>query len=392
MSSSNARQLRWPRLGSLALLLLSTVVSLGVAELVLSAIPGVQEPERPVVTRYDSLLGWSLVPDTSATIREAEFTASERINALGLRGPEVPASKPPGEIRVLLLGDSFTEGYTVDQGQTLDRVLEGALGELPARVINAGTRGWSTDQELLYFKSNAAELAPDVTVLLFFINDVCMNARDRYWRGSKPRYALKGDSLVLGNVPVPPPAEGRPGGGVGDALRRTALYQTLARAADRLERRLAPPPVPRERAPWLLSDDAHPCLAEGWELTARLLVELRREAETVGSRLIVFWVPTREAVYPESWEHTRRAYATDPDSLSPTADAERLGEICSSKGLDCLIPLEAFRDAARSSDQPLYYVQDPHWAPAGHALAGRLLAKAVRERLAGSGDAAAGVP
>ena len=72
-------------------------------------------------------------------------------------------------------------------------------------VINAGTGGYSTDQELLWFTTEGIKYRPDLTVLLVCYNDVLFNAVDRYWRGYKPLFRIDGDTLKLTNVPVPPP-------------------------------------------------------------------------------------------------------------------------------------------------------------------------------------------
>ena len=62
-----------------------------------------------------------------------------RINSLGYRGANFPAEKRPGEFRVLAVGDSFTYGDFVDNGETLPARLEEALR---ARCGNVTQCGW----------------------------------------------------------------------------------------------------------------------------------------------------------------------------------------------------------------------------------------------------------
>ncbi len=98
-----------------------------------------------------------------------------QINAHGLRGPDRPYEKPPGVRRVLLLGDSITEGYSVEEPYTLRSVLEALLnsrGEGRFEVINGGTAGYSTDQEYLFYVAEGVRYEPDVVVLLFCYNDL----------------------------------------------------------------------------------------------------------------------------------------------------------------------------------------------------------------------------
>src|SRR5262245_1945927 len=50
-----------------------------------------------------------------------------RINALGLKDREYPAEKPAGTFRVLVLGDSYTEGFGLTIPQTMPKQLEAML-------------------------------------------------------------------------------------------------------------------------------------------------------------------------------------------------------------------------------------------------------------------------
>ena len=128
--------------------------------------------------RHDPLLGWSQEP--GATGRYVgprpwpiEFQATVSINSLGLRGPEVPA-RSDGELRVLFLGDSMVAGFEVEYEQTyvalLERELSSRLGR-PVRTINAGVRGYGTDQYYLYFVERGRALDADVVVVFHSGND-----------------------------------------------------------------------------------------------------------------------------------------------------------------------------------------------------------------------------
>ncbi len=66
-----------------------------------------------------------------------------RTNALGLRGPELPAAKPDGEFRILALGDSVTMGWGVEEKHSYPPRLEEELGRRghQVRVLNAGVPG-----------------------------------------------------------------------------------------------------------------------------------------------------------------------------------------------------------------------------------------------------------
>jgi hypothetical protein len=74
-----------------------------------------------------------------------------------------------GRARILMLGDSFTQGYAADVGESFVETLEANLPD--AVVWNAGIGGTGTNQALATFADLGPILQPQLTVLGFFIND-----------------------------------------------------------------------------------------------------------------------------------------------------------------------------------------------------------------------------
>jgi lysophospholipase L1-like esterase len=163
--------------------------------------------------RHDPTLGWSHEPNAHGQFIgpnpfPIEFDARIETNSLGLRGPELDAPRP-GERRVLFLGDSFVAGFEVEQEETfatlLERDLERRLGA-PVRVINAGVRGYGTDQSYLWYRERGRELGAELVVNFFSPNDFEDNMtlhRPRRLFG-KPAFArLESGELELRGTPVP---------------------------------------------------------------------------------------------------------------------------------------------------------------------------------------------
>ena len=86
----------------------------------------------PLIEHHETL-GWAKAPGRSAWIRRPEYTVRLEINSLGLRGPERAYAKPEGVKRVLLVGDSFAEGFTVAEQDTVRARLEEHLSSLAVR-------------------------------------------------------------------------------------------------------------------------------------------------------------------------------------------------------------------------------------------------------------------
>jgi hypothetical protein len=391
---------------NLLLLGVVTLVCLALAEVAarVAGAGGRTDPELSGAHAYDSLLGWRNVPLSTQMVETREYRISERFNSRSVRGPERTIPRPRGVRRVLLLGDSFVEGYTVDAESTSAAVLERLLAEggAPAEVINGGTAGYSTDQELLAYRSLYRAYQPDVVVLLPYVNDIWYNTQTRYWRGFKPRFTLASGALTLTNVPVPRPqpdefayrVEG--GRGLAGLVRRfdawlgrhSVLYQVVRRVLTATPVlsgtliRLGFAAVPGEFRPWHAAPDS--ALADAWRVTEALLAELRDEVGRDGARLVVFHVPARPAVYDDDWRRTRQTYAFD-QSWNPRQEAVVLRDICARQRLLCVFPEAAFRrEASRltPSGGRLYFAQDAHWTASGNALAARMIAQALADSAA----------
>lgn len=106
-----------------------------------------------------------------AVARRDPWAVECRYNSLHFRGPEI-GPKPPGTLRVAVLGDSFTEGEGVREEDAYPRVLERLLnrGRLRYEVDNCGRRGADFPQLAELFDQVMA-LDPDVVVYAMVLND-----------------------------------------------------------------------------------------------------------------------------------------------------------------------------------------------------------------------------
>lgn len=100
------------------------------------------------------------------------------INSQGLRDKEYLVNKPPNTYRIMVLGDSITLGWGVEQKDCYAKQLEELLSKnfspktsFKYEVINTGVGNYNTVQELTYFKEDGYRFNPDMVILAFFIND-----------------------------------------------------------------------------------------------------------------------------------------------------------------------------------------------------------------------------
>lgn len=127
--------------------------------------------------RGHPIFGWTYNPTFALDVDEIEI----HVNSLGLRGPEVPERKEPGELRVLCLGGSTTGCEEVREAETwparLEAWLRERIPERPIRVINAGVPTYDTRMSLLDYSVRLHRLEPDVVAIYHGINDLRSHAR-----------------------------------------------------------------------------------------------------------------------------------------------------------------------------------------------------------------------
>jgi lysophospholipase L1-like esterase len=111
---------------------------------------------------------------------------SASANRLGFRGPDVTVPKPAGVYRIVLLGESSTHGWYVNDDQTIDAYLRAVLaGERPdlrVEVVDLAYDGYDSYQMWQRLAHDGVPLQPDLVVVNAGVNDV-RNARYAHLHG-----------------------------------------------------------------------------------------------------------------------------------------------------------------------------------------------------------------
>jgi hypothetical protein len=391
---------RSARAGHVALALASTLLVLGVLEVAAriarrSEGGGREENTIALYTEPDPRLGWRKRPGARATYHRREYTVEVQVNGQGLRDRERRYDAAPGVFRVLALGDSFVEGYSVALQDTVSQVLERDLARstCPVEVLNAGTSGWSTDQEYLFYKDEGTRYGAQVVVLFFYYNDVLFNDRDNYFGRPKPLLVLKETGLEIANEPVPEPRPRERSDTRADrddeegsalvGMIRTRLRHGAPRAYDALARLGLWPPLggsePGEEMR-VYKTGPTPRIDGAWASTALILEALVRETSARHARLLVAYVPNRMEARDRDWELTRRAYAMDERAWDRGLPLRRLRAIGQAAGFPVLDLTPALRRADASLLRRAYFTYDPHWTALGHRVAAAEVARSLREQ------------
>lgn len=189
---------------NLSLIVISTLFALFLSEMALRLMgldPLYVSPERDRFWKYDSLLGWVHQPGQEGIFETPQFRTVVRINENGLRDRGQSYERQDDIERILVLGDSFAWGYGVEESERFSQLLEKSLD---VEVINAGVSGYSTDQELLWYRNEGTKYETDLVIVVLAGNDVGDNDRQLvntiYF---KPKFVLEEGRLVLVGSPVP---------------------------------------------------------------------------------------------------------------------------------------------------------------------------------------------
>lgn len=347
---------------NLLLLVISSIVSLGALELALRTIM----PER--LAFVPALLNNSLtyVPNQEQRARHLEWDHVIKINADGFRNDK-NLSDIPGNT-ILVLGDSFPEGYGVSLENAFPKQLERTLRaqDPKAHVYNAGHSGAGLPYyRRVYRQIFRHEDQIEHVIISFFVgNDVLSTAEppdgrlqigDEY--GDGWAYKVK---VFLGS--------------------RVAIYAVLnhviktnpilSAACKKLSACDQPPPLNIYTAPVI--DVAIPH-------TLAFLSSFVKEIRADGREVAVLIIPTREQVDDTRWQQAADEFGDAIGTHRLTMN-ERITHGLESAGIDVVDFTGIALDYQRENPDRLYFEYDGHWSASGHALAAAKLVTFVEQQ------------
>ena len=216
--ASHARRI----LGTLALVAISTLFAAVVAEVVLRFFGHHGVPMEDLSNRIhpvdDPILDYRYVPHSVTWTGTIEY----RYNSAGFRDMEHAEAKPPSVARIVVLGDSVSEGYGVAFHDMFADDVQRRLGS-DIEVVNIAMSGLNSPQEVHLLETEGLRYQPDLVVLNFVLNDC-----DFYTR-YKPAVAFgrkKDSEIGLLGIPVSP--------AVKRALKSSALIYLVKERVEEL--------------------------------------------------------------------------------------------------------------------------------------------------------------
>jgi hypothetical protein len=342
-----------------------------------------REVIREFFERPDPVLHHKFLPGARGRHKTPEFDAAYVINSLGLRDREISRDKPAGMSRILMLGDSFTEGNGVDQKETFSSRLQAMLNQAGFgkrwQVINAGVGSYSPLLEYVYLKNGGLDLQPDLVILNFDLSDFY----DDIQYTQLAEFDAKGDPVAVRADP-----EREKGSWAGEILvgfkdflkrhartynfvrRRIGGYVEAARHKQNFSGDI------RFDKYAMLREAGEPQGDRAWTLSYKYLIKIR---DLLKARGIDFWVtvyPYGLQVSPREWAGGRRFWGFETGKVYSTRPQGLVEHFCRENDIPVINMCDDFKELSRTV-YPLYYENDGHWLPAGHQFVATLLYRAL---------------
>lgn len=341
-------------------MVLATAATEGVLRLL--TIPAIEVHRRGPIGRedrrrlfaYDAELGWRGRAGANGSFSGWEFSTQVHLNQLGFRDPLPWKDKSPGQYELIVLGDSITWGFGVEEGQRYTDRLAGELAKKGVNVMvkNVAVNGYDTGQELLMYRQLRGRTCPDVVLIGLYSNDLSENLSP--WQGDypKPYFQVAQGTLRLTNVPVPSEKKRTQSRseaertGVSWLRQGFRVYALAAWIKETIRQAVHGEPV------------AAPSYDErGIEVTAALLRVLAGAVRQDGGDIAVVALPDVSDV----------SRAGEPATVAAAIRS----------GVSPVFNLtEAFREADKAKGGPLFYRLDgAHWTGRAHEIAAYRIAE-----------------
>ena len=241
----------------------------------------------------------SLAPDVNGKHSLHEFDVTFRTNSYGLRDKEY-SEKSPDNFRILVLGDSFTMGWGVEQDEVFTEVLEKDFEkdeslDCGVEVLNAGVYGYGTVEELLYLEKKGLQLKPDLVLLTFFIgNDIFENfdAYRKFFDREGVKYPTK-KSFAVSMVKF-----------IRKYSRCNSFLMTRFRNMKTFRKLYNKQTIlfdagePRDEIE-LYDKTRQDSISDYWEITRETILKMKRICDKNGINMMIMTIPSKVQVYQE---------------------------------------------------------------------------------------------
>ncbi|MBI4016102.1 MAG: hypothetical protein HY363_00235 [Candidatus Aenigmarchaeota archaeon] len=362
---------------SIALLVSEVLVRLLIPQHTLNQLKSLS----PAIYEVGENISWVYKPGTNGNHVTGEFNSSYYINSFGMRDEERLLKKSPNVTRILLLGDSFTAGFGVQQNETYAYLLEQMLNQpdRPVEVWNAGIDGYSPDTEYVLLKDKIEMIKPDIVMLGFYVandvTDLCKNSWETDPRGLPQR--VHSNLVLVENNQLRFADNHLNSYKIGVLKYVDIILMRISHLYILIKKTFFAGGNVYSEGIYVMIDK-FPEMRIQLERTKHLLTELANLSTQHNATFHLIIIPERSQVNEEEWNIVRQKFARySPDRDRPQKE---LVQWCNENNITCIDLFPALR---ASTEQTYYLITDSHFTTAGHRVAAETIAKTLRERHGG---------
>lgn len=397
-------------LTKLTLIVFGLLIGILICELGLRAAgysyPGFYKP--------DANLGYVLTPGMEGWYRK-EGASYVRINSAGQRDREHTKSKPPGTIRIAVLGDSYAEAFQVPVEEAFWTVMGDTLRtnapDKQVEVLNFGVSGYGTAAELITLRERVWDYAPDIVLLTVTTNnDVVDNSRELKKTDEVPYFVYRDGKLVLDDsfrnarsFVMRQSKLSRLGRWIKDhsrflqavneghrGLKRSiATWRSrpnspaTARGTSKVNASARSDEFGTDNVIYLEPQDR--VWMEAWAVTEGLILAMRDEVRSHGAKFVVVTLSNGPQVLPNP--NAREAFMKRLGIRDLFYPDNRIRMLCDREGIEVVTLAPDLRAYAERTGTFLHGfgndVGNGHWNSAGHRVAGQLIAQKLQNSIVG---------
>jgi hypothetical protein len=305
-----------------------------------------------------------------------EYNVPVRTNSFGMPGKEYSIIKQQNVFRIALLGDSFVEGFSTREEDSIAVMLEEHMNESAAgkiEVLNFGCSSFSPSLEYYLLQRFVEKFSPDMVVLLFHVTDVSND-----WEYEKYKVLDKNGRTVGINGHTDK-------GGLYTTLEKSVFLRAVVQKI-KLIKRLRRLDVDKEYHLTdsyfaMFKDEYSELDQKAWELTQSYITLIREWADNAGVPFLIVAIPVGsqvEALVMNSGEKSK--FPQDWQNLESTKMQDILftwAKNTETDYLDLLPYAKAYKE--NNKNEILFYPQDQHFTLFGNRVAAKAIYKKIIE-------------
>ncbi|HBT60644.1 MAG TPA: hypothetical protein DEB40_02725 [Elusimicrobia bacterium] len=295
-------------------------------------------------------------PNQKQRWKRLEWDTFYGINSQGFRDFEYSdkGSKPKS---LVILGDSFVEGFGVDLAKSFPKQLEQRLHDAgwSYRVYNAGLQGRQTPAYIqIYdrFFENKKEI-PLVIMAFCVVMDIqrgpAPDSGQISYESRRPNQLVYGIKRFLCEYSV-----------LYNFTRRLVKFNPKIRL---LMTKLGFMGVVGFD---LLPTD--PRYKPYWEYTAGMILDFQKRLRSQGKEFVLLLIPMREQIENDRFKENLEKSGTDPRSIQLFAFNDFINAYCRRQGIRILDLTPILKSANNERPGGYHFETDNHWNVAGHTL------------------------